>query len=214
MKKEAFTLLELLVVVGIIGVLAVIALPNFSNAWIKANLAKVQSDFNAISIAIEMYFADHGDFPIFTTIRNQDYFCNNDKMLAQFTTPVSYLSPGSFIDPFRSKRNVEKNITGNALLYDYNRCWQVKFSLNEIHDWALTSIGPDANIGEYTREERCKNRHRDSDLLWDYPFSYIYRYSPSNGLISDGDIHKFRIGKPSEYCKEVDGKPGIPEPES
>ena len=61
--RRAFTLIELLIVVAIIGILAAIAVPNFLNAQIRSKLAKVQADHKAISTALEAYFIDQNAYP-------------------------------------------------------------------------------------------------------------------------------------------------------
>ena len=62
-KSLAFTLLELLVVITIIGVLASLLLPAFARAKEKANAAKVHAELYGIGLALEMYSADHKSLP-------------------------------------------------------------------------------------------------------------------------------------------------------
>lgn len=57
---NAFTLVELLVVVVIIGILAAIALPNFISAQAKAKTAAVKGNMRTVQIASEAYATDSG----------------------------------------------------------------------------------------------------------------------------------------------------------
>ena len=60
----AFTLVELLVVVAIIGVLAGLLLPALSRAREKAKAARVHAELYGIGLALEMYSADYDNkFP-------------------------------------------------------------------------------------------------------------------------------------------------------
>lgn len=58
MKPSGFTLIELMIVVVIIGVLAAIAIPKFSNTKEKAYIASMKSDLRNLVTAEEAYFAD------------------------------------------------------------------------------------------------------------------------------------------------------------
>src|SRR5947199_6768068 len=58
MSRRGFTLIELLIVVVIIGLLAAIAIPKFSNTKEKAYIAAMKSDLRNLVTAEEAYFAD------------------------------------------------------------------------------------------------------------------------------------------------------------
>src|SRR3989339_574532 len=62
-KTRAFTLIELLIVVAIIGILAAIAVPNFLNAQTRATIARCMADIKAIANSLEMYHSDQNNYP-------------------------------------------------------------------------------------------------------------------------------------------------------
>jgi type IV pilus assembly protein PilA len=60
-RQQAFTLIELLIVIVIIGILAAIAIPMFLSQRQKAKDAAVKEDIHSIQIGIQSYAADNGD---------------------------------------------------------------------------------------------------------------------------------------------------------
>ncbi len=57
-RRKGFTLIELLIVIVIIGILAAIAIPKFSNTKGKAYTAAMKSDLRNLVTAEESFFAD------------------------------------------------------------------------------------------------------------------------------------------------------------
>jgi len=93
MKRKAFTLIELLIVVAIIGILAAIAVPNFLNAQVRAQIAKCNSEMNTWVKVYAMYKMDNNMFPVHY---NGHPIWQNRPM----TTPVAYCSSPPK-DPFQ-----------------------------------------------------------------------------------------------------------------
>lgn len=169
-KKKAFTLIELLIVVAIIGILAAIAVPNFLNARMKAQVTRSISEIKAISTAMEMYRIDNNSVPF----RPPGWPCGNcdiEELTATYnpspiTSPVAYMTSIPY-DPFVSVSEIKTNVNrGDGLdigwyLYVGNRN-----SENPHGAWRVWGFGPD------------KSRQAQP----------VRPYNSTNGLISKGDI--------------------------
>jgi prepilin-type N-terminal cleavage/methylation domain-containing protein len=62
-SEKGFTLIELLIVVAIIGILAAIAIPQFSAYRQKAYNSAAQSDLKNLKTGFEAYMADNQKYP-------------------------------------------------------------------------------------------------------------------------------------------------------
>ena len=60
---KAFTLIELLTVIAIIGILAAIIIPSAAGVRVSANKAKTKATFSQWSLAMDLFKGDYGYYP-------------------------------------------------------------------------------------------------------------------------------------------------------
>ena len=60
--QRGFTLIELMIVVAIIGILAAIAIPNFTRFQAKSKQSEVKTNLKAVFTAAKSYFAERDTF--------------------------------------------------------------------------------------------------------------------------------------------------------
>ncbi len=183
-KPGAFTLIELLIVVAIIGILAAIAVPNFLNAQVRAGVSRVKADFKAISTAMELYYLDNNDYP-------PDVTGPNDETLSYrvLTSPIAYVNNLEiFRDYFTSKagRSDEGGFIRN--FYDYGggsaRFADKQSSFYHIYNvgYVIISFAPDRSLQYPWGESACLNLKERNQA------GRNYLYDSSNGLNSLGDL--------------------------
>ena len=63
-KQQGFTLIELMIVVAIIGILAAIAIPAYSNYTKKAKFSELVSFGAGFKTAVEVCYAETGDLTL------------------------------------------------------------------------------------------------------------------------------------------------------
>ena len=182
MKREsAFTLIELLIVVAIIGILAAIAVPNFLNAQTRTKVSRTFADLRVIVLALEQYHLDNNSYvPDYDGIGASSSGSEIDTYKA-LTTPMAYLGSipldvwipqawqASAILRGKKERYFEYWGAGTGVA---TRPIMKKHGIG----YVIRSVGPDKEetwMGDY-----------DSIAARDGK----YTYSSSNGLTSTGDI--------------------------
>lgn len=70
-RPHAFTLVEILIVVMILGVLAAMVIPKFANASQEARRNTLSSTLHAVRTQVEFYMLQHGDAP--PTLNGSDW---------------------------------------------------------------------------------------------------------------------------------------------
>lgn len=185
MKHRAFTLIELLIVVAIIGILAAIAVPNFMNARIRAKVSRCYADMDALSTAFLSYNLDNNAFPYFGDINWYSIY-----IYPALTTPIAYMNgiPNDGFTVEQGKR---------AHRYDgghmgYYPGWNIKAMREFGWTWGGEPVAEAVRKGS-----RMLTVSRGPDGLEDIggsPPTGVLAYHSSNGLVSSGDIYKFTPG--------------------
>ena len=102
MKKKAFTLIELIIVVSILGILAAIVIPQVQGNTIKAKESSALSSLRTLRTQIEMYKLDHDNVPAYvsgtavtteTVFKNQLAGTSKTTGVAVSTTPATSTYP-------------------------------------------------------------------------------------------------------------------------
>lgn len=192
---SAFTLIELLIVVAIIGILATIAVPNFMNARVRATVARVQGDLGALGSAMEMYQLDNNAYPNFQIPGGQNDLGKYG--LKKLTTPISYIGQGVLWDPFMPP-GVETN-HGRSYPPPYNYVYHDAVTCRASDPAWWHNYDPEDKYGWYL----CSN---GPDLLFYHgngPRNWMISYQSSNGLKSWGNIYMYGPGKVREHQVHV-----------
>ncbi len=194
-EKSAFTLIELLIVVAIIGILAAIAVPNFLDAQLRAKVAKTEAEMRSFVTACEMYRLDNGRyFPHAGWPSSVIHVAWQNKYI---TTPIAYVA--------EQPRDLFQDVINPS----DTGAWDLTFGM-----YHLESIyKPDGSFYVPAMDPRLRVPNNPADVarglagkpdafeLWsigpnqklDYYVSgsgidgFVY-YRPSNGIRSVGDI--------------------------
>ena len=191
-RRSAFTLIELLIVVAIIAILAAIAVPNFLEAQTRSKVSRVVSDMRTVGVALEAYCVEHHKYP--PMVDDRGAYIDWDDRLKPLTSPIAFLTNYEIMadifntdvldrwnqgehygtEPvftYRDRISLSKHASFDALIEDI---WGRGDSLLYNTVWQLISFGPDHTL--------------DSNNAW----SVNTLYDASNGTRSGGDI--IRIG--------------------
>jgi len=194
--RRAFTLIELLIVIGIIAILALIALPNMLEAQTRAKVARVKSDLRTVITGLESYAVDHNKYPTYHYVSNSKSntgwsFHVGGESTGVFqsppfngphplTSPVSYLTQFPK-DVFGGRGPTDPGEASDFFYvnWDYGVAFASFFEPMQKRQgsWRLHSPGPD-QFGP------------DSDINTGENINY----DPTNGTISGGDIYRMKNG--------------------
>lgn len=175
--RRGFTLIELLIVVAIIAILALIAVPNFLEAQMRAKVSRIQAELRTCAVAFEAYHTDHNYYPSYNNVRDNPIWDAGPHFLPyNLTTPIAYLT--SLFDEIFEGKNTPPWAPKLHEFHYFNRKQSPDFfqdrednyfnlpsGTGKRYHWVSWSNGPDqwCDVGNLA-------------------------YDPTNGTISAGDI--------------------------
>jgi len=93
--NRAFTLVELIVSIGIIGILATMAIPAYSQLKNSAKVARAESEVRVIDKAINAYFIDKNIYPSTNAL---SVIGPEGSLLDPWGHPYQYIFPATYLD--------------------------------------------------------------------------------------------------------------------
>lgn len=211
-RQRALTLIELLLVVGIIAVLAAVALPSFLEANARAKASAAKAGIRELLSGLDAYRVDNNRFPATIASFDGDPFgILADQQLRALTTPVAYVAPATFHDPFgrrlaqissplqrRDSDPIEPNDfpfpsipnAGKSLLYYHFPSFS-EMTANpaiSIDAVSVVSVGPDGqdSFGAFRIFPPEALPPLAAKAGFQHPVDTIY--DPTNGTVSRGDL--------------------------
>ncbi|MEA3368793.1 MAG: prepilin-type N-terminal cleavage/methylation domain-containing protein [Candidatus Ratteibacteria bacterium] len=128
--KRGFTLIELMIVVGVIGFILALGIPNYMKATKKARDAKRINDLQQIQLALEMYYDDNHHYPV-----NTDNDC--------YGWDAGYDNSDPFIQPLEDGGYMTK-VPTDPISKPGNSCWGYRY-----HRYGAGSDGCDSDRGAF-----------------------------------------------------------------
>jgi type II secretion system protein G len=212
-NKQAFTLIELLIVVAIIGILAAIAVPNFLQAMVRSKIAAAQSNIHACESALETYHIDRQNYP------PSRYYClavgeqaaqKYFELPFELTTPVAYLTIRP-LDPFYTFPGASDEAPGQMIKYRHPGFGFFNGMPTEEGIWIPSAFPIDNDDYIFYNNASKENPATKSPVQWGLwsvgpkprteismhtyePVPTHTWYNPTNGTVSSGIITKLNTG--------------------
>lgn len=149
-NRRGFSLIELLIIVSIIGILAAIVIPTFSNANETAKAGALASQINTVKKSLILYKNDHnGTYP------TDAQLITNQWQALTTTTDIDGDVAGSDYGPYFIKPPFNAFMDSSVVAADNSAAWQYDASAGTIQ----------AVVPSTVRDQADSLHLNDSDLV-------------------------------------------------
>lgn len=171
-KNQAFTLLELLVTVAILGILAVIGAVSYQKALVESKIVRVQTSHHQISNEYISFYLVTGKFPasrLFTPPRGSGintFYPTGHPKKEFWHSFINQVGESTFYDPF---------LDHDYLVFVLGSTMNSQYSIPKNpkpYSYVMSSAGPDCYLNQ------------PSNII----ATPVVIYSNTNGIFSEGDI--------------------------
>lgn len=183
---NAFTLIELLIVVAIIAILAAIAVPNFLEAQTRSKVSRAKADMRTLRTGLEAYAMDNNRYIPDANIVAQPQGNDEFSSWVPLTTPVAFIT-SVLTTPFKVQ-NRDNNPWGSEDVFEY---WGPNFwpTRGAAVNAFVTGLGYTFIFGTVGPDLKWSTQLIDINDIKDLEEGRAPIYDPTNGTISNGDIY-------------------------
>ena len=111
-RRGGFTLVEILIVVIILGILAAIVIPQFTNASGDAKRNSLSSSLHALRSQLELYMLQHGDATATITDSDWTSLTSQSTFNGQTVGPYLTVNPNNPVNGFSNVLVLSTDATG------------------------------------------------------------------------------------------------------
>lgn len=190
--SPGFSAIELLLVAGIISLLVAVAVPNFLDAKVRAEVADVHATLSRTNNAIQLYRTEYNRFPEKTALTYSSGPALQQLVNAGYpqvdTIPVDRFKTGldsETLGPLYSDNYISYDNANSPSFTTYGKLWRRdsagSFASGFSNKWIVKSIGPDRT--DFLDEGLGRGTFQQN-------LSGLTLYDTSNGIFSLGEIVK------------------------
>lgn len=156
--KKAFTMIELLVVIGIIGILMAVLIGTFSGSSESARSAKCLANMHTLAMAVQGYVMETSNYPYAGTVTKKDQVAGQGWI--GWATANSTDVGGSYCSPTESNRDKRRYSLTNGVIYA------------ALHGATGAYVCPSHLVA-------CRKKKNMADPLWSYVMNGSFGWDKS-----------------------------------